>query len=100
MSNRRIPYAHRIKIVNTVIQQLSKEVTEVERKSAIRKLYLQAQVRENENSIRETLETRERFERDVVEKGVDSITGKIPAEKFIRCHNNYPMILYIIYYYR
>ncbi|XP_014473563.1 PREDICTED: coiled-coil domain-containing protein 113-like [Dinoponera quadriceps] len=54
-----------------------------------RKLHLQAQMKENETSIRETFETRERFEKDVVEKGVDSITGKIPAEKFVRCHRSY-----------
>ncbi|EFN79408.1 Coiled-coil domain-containing protein 113 [Harpegnathos saltator] len=83
-SNHRIPYAHRIEMVNTEIQQLLKELTEVERKAVKRKMYLQAQIKENEISIRETSEMRERFEKDVVEKGVDSITGKIPAEKFVR----------------
>lgn len=86
--NRRIPYAYRIEMINTEIQQLLKELTEVEQKSAKRKIDLQAQMRENETSIRETFETREKFGKDIIEKGVDSITGKIPAEKFVRCHNN------------
>lgn len=80
-------------MVNTEIQQLLKELIEVEQKSTKRKVQLQAQIRENETSIRETVETRKRFEKDVVEKGIDSITGKIPAEEFVRCHN-YPKIMY------
>lgn len=98
MLDRRIPYEYRIELVNTEIQHLSKNLMEVERKSAKKKLDLQAQIKVNEISIYETFETREWFEKDVVRKGVDSITGKIPAEKFVRCHNNYFIITQFVNY--
>lgn len=47
---------------------------------------MRAQIEENEIGIRETCKTREEFEENVVRKGIDSITGKITAEKFIRCY--------------
>lgn len=96
MLNHRIPYTYRIELVDNEIQQLKKELMDVERKSVKRKIHLEAQIKENETSIRETFETRERFEREVVEKGVDSITGKIPAEKFVRYHNNYSVIISVL----
>lgn len=76
-------------MVNTEIRELSKQVVEFEQKLIKKKLYLQAKLEEKEISTREVRETKEQFEQNVVLKGVDSITGKIPAEKFIRCHSNY-----------
>lgn len=86
MSNRRITYACRIEMVNTEIRELQKELIKLEQMSTKKKKYMRAQIEENEMSIRETCKTREEFEEKVVEKGIDSITGKIPAEKFIRCY--------------
>lgn len=71
-------------MVNTEIRELQKELIKLEQMSTKKKKYMRAQIEENEMSIRETCKTREEFEEKVVEKGIDSITGKIPAEKFIR----------------
>ncbi|XP_029165748.1 LOW QUALITY PROTEIN: coiled-coil domain-containing protein 113 [Nylanderia fulva] len=80
----RITYAYRIEMVNTEIRELQKELAKLERTSTKRKVYMRAQMEEAEMSIRETCKTKKEFEENVVKKGVDSITGKIPAEKFIR----------------
>ncbi|XP_072762278.1 cilia- and flagella-associated protein 263-like [Anoplolepis gracilipes] len=80
----KLTYACRIEMVNTEIREVQKELIKLEQTSAKRKIYLRAQMEENEMSIRETCKAREEFEENVVLKGVDSITGKIPAEKFIR----------------
>lgn len=73
-------------MVNTEIRELQKELMKLEKISTKKKKYIRAQIEENEMSIRETCKTREEFEENIVHKGVDSITGKIPAEKFIRCY--------------
>ncbi|XP_050458574.1 coiled-coil domain-containing protein 113 [Cataglyphis hispanica] len=80
----KITYADRIEMVNTEIRDLEKELIKVEETSIKKKKYIQARIEENEMSIRETCKTRENFEENIVFKGVDKITGKIPAEKFIR----------------
>lgn len=85
-------------MVNTEIRELQKELIKLERTSTKRKVYMRAQMEENEMSIRETCKTREEFEENVVRKGVDSITGKIPAEKFIRCCIINISIIYINHY--
>ncbi|EFN63634.1 Coiled-coil domain-containing protein 113 [Camponotus floridanus] len=80
----KITYACRIEMVNTEIRELQKELIKLEQMSTKKIKYMRAQIEENEMSIRETCKTREEFEEKVIEKGIDSITGKIPAEKFIR----------------
>lgn len=96
MSNRRITYACRIEMVNTEIRELQKELIKLEQTSTKKKKYMRAQMEENEMGIRETCKTREEFEEKVVEKGIDSITGKISAEKFIRCNKHLDYTLLII----
>ncbi|XP_029049234.2 coiled-coil domain-containing protein 113-like [Osmia bicornis bicornis] len=49
-----------------------------------KKTYLRAEIEELEIRITEVQEARDEFEEDVVEKGVNRITGKIPAEKIVR----------------
>ncbi|KAG5345054.1 ACE enzyme, partial [Acromyrmex charruanus] len=82
--NRRLTYMHRIEMVNTEIRELQKKFKTIEQTSTKKKIYLRARIEENQISIREILKSREEFEENVVQKGVDIITGKIPAEKFIR----------------
>lgn len=73
-------------MVYTEIRELQKELLKLQQTSTKRKMYLRAQMEENEISIGEICKAREEFEENVVQQGVDSITGKIPAEKFIRCY--------------
>lgn len=80
-------------MVNTEIRELLKALVLFERKSTMRKVCLRARMEENEISIHETCETREKFEENVVRKSVDILTGKIPAEKFIKYCNNYYTIV-------
>jgi len=75
---------HRIEMVNTEIRESQKKLEKFEQTSRKKKVYLRARIEENQIGTREILKTREEFEENVVQKGIDSITGKIPAEKFIR----------------
>lgn len=72
-------------MTNTEIRELQKGFKKIEKTSIKKKIYLQARMEENEISTREICKHREEFEENIVQKGIDSITGKIPAEKFIRC---------------
>ncbi|XP_024888205.1 coiled-coil domain-containing protein 113-like [Temnothorax curvispinosus] len=80
----KITYMHRIEMANTEIRELQKGLEKFEQTSTKKKIYLRARMEESQISTRETCRTREEFEENVVQKGIDSITGKIPAEKFIR----------------
>jgi len=82
--DRRITYAQRIEMVNIEIRELQEELVKLERTMRRKKIFLRARMQESEISIYETLKTKTEFEEQVVQKGVDPITGKIPAEKFIR----------------
>lgn len=75
----------RIEMTNTEIRESQKRQEKLEQMSMKKKIYLRARMEENQISIREILKSREEFEENVVQKGIDSITGKVPAEKFIRC---------------
>ncbi|XP_028046035.1 uncharacterized protein LOC114254287 [Monomorium pharaonis] len=85
--NCRITYMVRIEMTNIEIRELQMELEKLEQSSKKKKIYLRARMEENHINIRETCKTREEFEQNVVQKGADSITGKIPAEKFIRCYH-------------
>ncbi|KYN09209.1 hypothetical protein ALC57_18639 [Trachymyrmex cornetzi] len=80
----KITYMDRIEMVHTEIRELQKKLEKTEQTSTKKKIYLRARMEENQISIREIFKNREEFEENVVQKGIDSITGKIPAEKFIR----------------
>ncbi|XP_018306894.1 coiled-coil domain-containing protein 113 [Mycetomoellerius zeteki] len=80
----KITYMHRIEMVNTEIRELQKKIEKIEQTSTKKKIYLRARMEENQISIREIFKNREEFEENVVQKGIDSIMRKIPAEKFIR----------------
>ncbi|KAH0954471.1 hypothetical protein HN011_011210 [Eciton burchellii] len=80
----KITYAQRIEMVNTEIRELQEEIVKLGQRLRRKKIHLRARMQESEISIYETLKTKEAFEEQVVRKGVDPITGKIPAEKFIR----------------
>jgi hypothetical protein len=71
-------------MVNTEIRELQEEIVKLGQRLRRKKIHLRARMQESEISIYETLKTKEAFEEQVVRKGVDPITGKIPAEKFIR----------------
>ncbi|XP_011693485.1 PREDICTED: coiled-coil domain-containing protein 113 [Wasmannia auropunctata] len=80
----KVSYMHRIEMANTEIRELLQGLKKLEQMSTKKKIFLRARMEENQISTREILKNREEFEENVVQKGADSITGKIPAEKFIR----------------
>ncbi|XP_011872191.1 PREDICTED: coiled-coil domain-containing protein 113-like [Vollenhovia emeryi] len=96
LSNRRITYMHRIEMANTEIRELQKGLEKFEKTSAKKSVCLRARVEESQISIHETCKNREEFEENVVQKGIDSITGKIPAEKFIRFTEEWLKVVDII----
>lgn len=85
--NHRITYGQRTEMVNVELRELQKEVRNLEKTSRKKRIYLRVQMEESESSIREIYKARKEFEDNVVQKGVDIITGKIPAEKFIRSYD-------------
>nr|XP_012229377.1 PREDICTED: coiled-coil domain-containing protein 113 [Linepithema humile] len=87
----KISYAYRIEMVNTEIRELQKILKNLEQTSKRKKVYLRAQVEENEISILEICKIKEEFENNVVQK---SIKRKIPAEKFIRCYDRHFTIVH------
>jgi len=80
-------------MVNIEIRELQKKLKKIEQISIKKKIYLQARIEENQISICEIFKNREEFEENVVRKGIDSITGKIPAEKFIRCYDKHLTVI-------
>lgn len=84
---------HRIEMVNTEIRELQKKIEKIEQTSTKKKIYLRARMEENQISIREIFKNREEFEENVVQKGIDSIMRKIPAEKFIRCYDKHSTVI-------
>lgn len=79
-------------MANTEIRELRKELEKFEQTLSKKRTYLQAQMEENQISTCETHKNREQFEENVVQKGIDIITGKIPAEKFIKCYNRFTIM--------
>lgn len=71
-------------MANKEIEEMRKSLAELEQSTVKRRANLRAQMEEIELRIRETYEAREELEETVVKKGVDPLTGKIPAEKFVR----------------
>ena len=80
-------------MVNTEIRELQKKLEKIEQMSTKKKIYLRARMEENQISTCEIFKNREEFEENVVQKGIDSITGKIPAEKFIRCYDKQSTVI-------
>lgn len=78
-------------MVNTEIRELQKTLKNLEQTSKKKKVYLQAQVEENEISILEICKIKEEFENSVVQA---NIKRKISAEKFIRCDNRHFTIVH------
>ncbi|KAL0119024.1 hypothetical protein PUN28_009569 [Cardiocondyla obscurior] len=80
----KIPFVYRIEMVNTEIRELKRAIIKFEQTFVKRRIHLRAQLEENQISIHEICKSREDFEENVVQKGFDSITGKMSADKFIR----------------
>lgn len=66
------------------IAEMRKSLSELETLAAKTKANLRAQTEEIELRIQETMEARQELEENVVKNGVDPLTGRIPAEKFVR----------------
>lgn len=71
-------------MVNKEIEEMKKHLDACEKLTINRKLNLMAQVEEIQMRIRDIDEASEEFEENVVKRGINSLTGKIPAEKFVR----------------
>ena len=71
-------------MANKEIDDMKKSLAELEQLAVKKRAELRAQMEEIELRIRETCEAKEELEEVVVKKGVDPLTGKIPAEKFVK----------------
>ncbi|XP_012251840.1 coiled-coil domain-containing protein 113-like isoform X2 [Athalia rosae] len=80
----RISISHRIEMARNEIEEMRKSLSEVETMGAKTRANLRAQMEEVELRIRETNEAKVELEENVVKNGVDPLTGRIPAEKFVR----------------
>lgn len=66
------------------MEELQKNLNKFYKDSHKRKCILKAELEEVGIEIAETLEASNQFEQTVVIEGVDPLTQRIPAEKFIR----------------
>ncbi|XP_043287789.1 coiled-coil domain-containing protein 113 isoform X2 [Venturia canescens] len=80
----RITVAHRIEMASKEIDEMKKSLAELEQFTIKRRANLRAQMEEIELRIRETHEARHELEINLEKRWIDPLTGKIPAEKFIR----------------
>ncbi|KOC66367.1 Coiled-coil domain-containing protein 113 [Habropoda laboriosa] len=79
-----ITMAHRMAMAKKELEQLKKKLDHLKQFARKREEIMRAEIEEIEIRINEAHETKEEFEEEVVVKGVDPITGKIPAERVTR----------------
>ncbi|CAK9827619.1 Coiled-coil domain-containing protein 113 [Anthophora retusa] len=80
----KITMAHRIAMSKKELEELKKKLEQFRQYARKKQEIMRAEIEEIEIRINEAQETKEEFEEDVVVKGVDDITGKIPAERVTR----------------
>ncbi|XP_015596618.1 coiled-coil domain-containing protein 113 [Cephus cinctus] len=80
----KITLNHRIEMTNKEIDEMKKSLVDLEKLAAKTRMDLRARTEEIELRIRETNEARVELEEKLVKRGVDPLTGKIPAERFMR----------------
>ncbi|XP_017788696.1 PREDICTED: coiled-coil domain-containing protein 113-like [Habropoda laboriosa] len=80
----KITMAHRMAMAKKELEQLKKKLDHLKQFARKREEIMRAEIEEIEIRINEAHETKEEFEEEVVVKGVDPITGKIPAERVTR----------------
>ncbi|XP_054010824.1 uncharacterized protein LOC128893694 [Hylaeus anthracinus] len=80
----KITMAHRILMANKEVEEMRKKLEDFTEAVRKRKAHMRAEIEELQIRTSEVHEAKEEFEEEVVVKGVDPITGKIPAERVIR----------------
>ncbi|XP_076634702.1 cilia- and flagella-associated protein 263 [Colletes latitarsis] len=80
----KITIAHRITMANKEIDEMKKKLEDFRKSARKQKARMRAEIEELEIRISEVHEAKDDFEEEVVFKGVDPITGRIPAERVIR----------------
>ncbi|XP_015433600.1 PREDICTED: coiled-coil domain-containing protein 113-like [Dufourea novaeangliae] len=80
----KITITHRITMAYKEVEEMTKKLSEEKSLAKKRKAQIRAEIEEVEIRITEVHEAKVEFEENVVVKGVDRITGKIPAEKVTR----------------
>lgn len=65
-------------------ERLENQVSSFIAKAKIKRVLLRAQLEELALQLAEIKEARDIFEQTICREGIDPITGRIPAEKFIR----------------
>ncbi|XP_015177009.1 PREDICTED: uncharacterized protein LOC107066682 [Polistes dominula] len=84
MRRLRITIPQRMEMMKIEITEYKKKLLLLEKTNRKEQIKLEAEIEELEVRIRDIKNTKERFENEVVIGGVDHITGKIPAETFIK----------------
>ncbi|KAF7993378.1 hypothetical protein HCN44_007881 [Aphidius gifuensis] len=95
-SSKLIPHVKRLRITLTRRAEMATEETEETKKNMLaleketmkKKESIQAQMEEIQTRIQDIHETKNHLEENIVKKGVDPLTGKISAKKFIRFMND------------
>ncbi|XP_076241098.1 cilia- and flagella-associated protein 263-like [Calliopsis andreniformis] len=80
----RITMAHRMTMANKEVSEMKKKFEAFRESAKRKKANMRAEIEELEIRVSEVHEAREEFEEEIVIRGIDDITGKIPAEKIIR----------------
>ncbi|XP_033346334.1 uncharacterized protein LOC117231740 [Bombus vosnesenskii] len=80
----RITIAHRMFMARKEVEEMKRKLEQMQVFVRKKKATMRAKIEEIEIRISEAHESMAEFESEVVVEGVDSITGKIPAERVIR----------------
>ncbi|XP_076285300.1 cilia- and flagella-associated protein 263-like isoform X1 [Lasioglossum baleicum] len=80
----KIPIAHRMAMARKEVEHMTKNFEDLKLIVQKRTMMMRAEIEELEIRISEVQEAKQEFEENVVIKGVDPITGKIPAERVTR----------------
>ncbi|KAI4482244.1 hypothetical protein M0804_008795 [Polistes exclamans] len=84
MRRLRITIPQRMEMMKNEIIEYKKKLLLLEKSNRKEEIKFQAEIEELEVRIRDVKDTKDRFENDIVINGVDHLTGKIPAETFIK----------------
>ncbi|XP_015115379.1 coiled-coil domain-containing protein 113 [Diachasma alloeum] len=82
--NLRITLNHRIEMTNKEIEEMKKHLVNLEQQTIKKKANLRAQVEEIQLRIKDIQEAKTELEENVIKRGIDPVSGKLPAEKLIK----------------
>ncbi|XP_066589267.1 cilia- and flagella-associated protein 263 [Prorops nasuta] len=83
-----LPLTQRMEMLDSEIQEMEKQLQVLTENINAKKAVLEARKDEIEIRAKETFSAIDEFEKKLIQKGFDQLTGKVPAEKFLKFVND------------